>query len=300
MLNRTLTGDATWWLSVRIAAWHIWKNGRESMNTAILNVITEALAKIKTGRRTMTMDEVRSRATEYLDDMISKRAESTSAGPITYIELRVLESRPLFEGVSLASTIVRFAQSQAKAEISAGRSPAKKIKVVLFTEASTAFAASNVDVVLLGADRIACSGAVSNKTGSLQTALCAKALSLNGGRHKMQVIVVSETEKIAPPSDSSEHVVENNEAGLVSCDWHSNLHSERLRDAAAVLDQATTDETMTATLNIEVKIENVFFEWVGPDLIDAYITEKGTWTTEDIKQYSKDLGQKKKEVFADI
>ncbi|CAK7223064.1 hypothetical protein SEUCBS140593_005111 [Sporothrix eucalyptigena] len=253
MLNRTLTGDATWWLSVRIAAWHIWKNGRESMNTAILNVITEALAKIKTGRRTMTMDEVRSRATEYLDDMISKRAD-----------------------------------------------PAKKIKVVLFTEASTAFAASNVDVVLLGADRIACSGAVSNKTGSLQTALCAKALSLNGGRHKMQVIVVSETEKIAPPSDSSEHVVENNEAGLVSCDWHSNLHSERLRDAAAVLDQATTDETMTATLNIEVKIENVFFEWVGPDLIDAYITEKGTWTTEDIKQYSKDLGQKKKEVFADI
>ena len=36
-----------WWENIRFAAWHIWKNGRESMGAAIMNVLLSALAEIK-------------------------------------------------------------------------------------------------------------------------------------------------------------------------------------------------------------------------------------------------------------
>lgn len=38
--------DSRWWEKVRMAGWHLWKNGRESMGAAILNVVIAVLTDI--------------------------------------------------------------------------------------------------------------------------------------------------------------------------------------------------------------------------------------------------------------
>lgn len=66
------------------------------------------------------------------------------------LDLRVLESRPLCEGVSLASRILKHSPEESKS------------KVTLYSDASIALAARGVDLVLLGADRVSSAGDVSN------------------------------------------------------------------------------------------------------------------------------------------
>jgi translation initiation factor 2B subunit (eIF-2B alpha/beta/delta family)/8-oxo-dGTP pyrophosphatase MutT (NUDIX family) len=66
------------------------------------------------------------------------------------LDLRVLESRPLCEGVSLASKMLK----------EAGKG--SKLKVTLYSDASVALAARGIDVLLLGADRLSSAGDVSN------------------------------------------------------------------------------------------------------------------------------------------
>lgn len=83
------------------------------------------------------------------------------------LELRILESRPLFEGASLASSLL----SQFKSQFPQGT---KNLEVKIYTDASAAHAATGVDLVLLGADRISSTKGVSNKTGSLPAVLSAK------------------------------------------------------------------------------------------------------------------------------
>lgn len=134
------------------------------------------------------------------------------------IDLRVLKSRPLFEGVSPAASLVRYAQSDAAASLGLGAPT--KIKVNIYTDASVSMAANGVDVVLLGADRI-----VSNKTGSLPAVLAAKRNTLLGqedsstsDRRTAKVIVLGETEKNATPGATHKHVVEDNDPTQLSRD----------------------------------------------------------------------------------
>src|SRR6202030_3223187 len=72
------------------------------------------------------------------------------------LDIRLLASRPLYEGVSFASTLLSQFPSHLKT------SP---VEITLYPDAAAALASSGVDILLLGADRIAASGAVSNKTG---------------------------------------------------------------------------------------------------------------------------------------
>jgi translation initiation factor 2B subunit (eIF-2B alpha/beta/delta family) len=69
------------------------------------------------------------------------------------------------------------------------------VEITLYPDAAAALASSGVDILLLGADRIAASGAVSNKTGSLPASLSVRHIS-----PVAKVVVLSELEKVARPA----------------------------------------------------------------------------------------------------
>lgn len=98
------------------------------------------------------------------------------------VHISILESRPLYEGFQMATTINDFA-----------RMSGFKAKVEVCTDASVAITARNVDIVLIGADIIDRTGNVSNKTGSLPAVLAANHVSPGA-----KIIVISERAKILP------------------------------------------------------------------------------------------------------
>lgn len=224
------------------------------------------------------------------------------------IDLRILESRPLFEGVSLAGSLMT-AHDAAKDKDDQGPNP--KLKVTLYTDASAALASEDVDIVLIGADRIAASGAISNKTGSLPAVLSAKHVS-----PKARTVILSETEKVAPPGDAAAHVVEDNDPTQLLRAWESDFNSERIRSAACTFsnlvrgtggggskpggdDQSSPSAVVTGG-GFELEIRNVFFEWIPPQLVDVYATESGLWTVADIQKHSHLLGADEERLFKDI
>ncbi|KAI3397300.1 hypothetical protein diail_11032 [Diaporthe ilicicola] len=230
------------------------------------------------------------------------------------LDLRILESRPLFEGVSLASELFKSMPSSQvstkESTIEAGRprqDPDPKLRLTLFTDASSALASEDVDVVLIGADRIAETGAVSNKTGSLPAILSAKHVS-----PKAKIVIVSETEKVATPGAAGAHVVENNDPAQLRRAWTADFNSERIRNAAGTIPSVAGggivqdachphhDDCKGNNGAVEVRVRNVFFEWVPPNLVDIYITERGQFTRADIAKHSETLGTEEERFFRDI
>lgn len=230
------------------------------------------------------------------------------------LDLRILESRPLFEGVHLASELskaVQSPQASTKAPKSeTGQPPedsAPKLVLTLYTDASSALASADVDIVLIGADRIAESGEVSNKTGSMPAILSAKHVS-----PKAKIVIVSETEKVATPGAAAAHVVENNDPAQLRHAWTAGFNSERIRNAAGTIPSAAGGGSVQDAYEthhgscrggndvIEVHVRNVFFEWVPPELVDVYITERGQLTVADIAEHSETLGTEEERFFRDI
>lgn len=315
-----------WWVRVRFAAWHLWKNGRESMGAAIMSALLAALAGIEQTIKSGHAGPWRDAVLRELDARIASRQESAklvsqafaaylertyptklaAQEPISILtlsesstirkglrhaalsssfilDLRVLESRPLFEGVSLAGGVAEDLGSE-----SSSSSTAQAHKITLHSDASAALASSGIDVVVLGADRIAASGAVSNKTGSLPAVLSAKHVSPTA-----KVIVLGESDKIAPPGRPEEHVVEDNDPSQISRAWQAEYNSARVRGATATLRD-------TQSSRVRPEIRNVFFEWVPASLIDAYVTESGEWTTQQIAQHSEKLEAEEKRFFGSL
>lgn len=312
-----------WWANVKSAAWHLWKNGRESMGAAIMNVLLAALAGIE---ETMQNIEYQSRWREavlaQLDTLIAARQESAelvshafakylegifaskraSRQPVSILtlsesstirqalqhaalqsgfvlDIRVLESRPLYEGVSLAASLATALNTVPGSNLAElGH------RIRLYSDASAALATSGIDVLVLGADRIAFSGAVSNKTGSLPAALSAKHVSPSA-----RVVVLGETEKIAPPGRPEDHVIEHNDPSQLSRAWRAEYNGLRVREAAASLLKREQDNSSGQSGRLEVELCNVFFEWVPPGLIDAYVTESGEWTVQHITEHSANV-----------
>ncbi|KAK0710284.1 hypothetical protein B0T26DRAFT_654528 [Lasiosphaeria miniovina] len=340
-----MADPAWWWAQVRMAAWHLWKNGRESMGAAIMSALLAALAEIGDAMHSQQEQQHQSRfvistawrdsVVAQLDRRVAARAESAqrvSAAFVQYLEgafgdklasreplavltlsesstiraglrhaahaagfaldVRVLESRPLFEGVSLASALAQDLAATTTTTTTAAVAAAHTI--TLFSDASAALAAQGVDVVVIGADRIASSGAVSNKTGSLPAVLSVKYVnagsggSFSGQEGGARVVVLGETDKIAVPGRPEEHVVEDNDASQLSRSWAVEDNSARVRDAATALQSLRTDSS-TGSRGPKVSIRNVFFEWVPAGLIDVHITESGQWSVQDISKHSEKL-----------
>ncbi|KAI6302884.1 hypothetical protein MCOR07_003945 [Pyricularia oryzae] len=379
-----------WWASVCTVAWHVWKNGRESMGAAIMAVLVRALEEVDGRLRSESTEESvqawQNLAAEVLEKAVKLREGHTSGAvvaeafasylgkhfgprlqtrqPITVLtlsesstialalqhvvantgfalDLRILESRPLFEGVSLAASLTdKMLISQAalggagteketkeseEAHVSGSakidnhgggggggtetttETPdswrrwdgSPKLSITLYSDAAAALAAAQgVDLVVIGADRISASGAVSNKTGSLPAILSARHVAgQRGGHQEVRVVVVSESDKIAPPDDPSEHVVEDNGGEQLRRAWAADFNSERVKGAAEQLSRFAVDGAVNG---IKVSVSNIFFEWVPPELIDSYISERGVLCVEEIVDTSMALWESIDRIFGGL
>ncbi|ETI21587.1 hypothetical protein G647_07934 [Cladophialophora carrionii CBS 160.54] len=247
-------------------------------------------------RRNQTSKQVSDQFSNFLQDRFKKtqtgRAETRSLKILTLsfsstikaailhaldadeslsLELRILESRPLNEGARFAKVLTHEAQRRRESQ-SSGLYFHNRLRITLASDASVGILSKNVDLVMMGADRISEAGDVSNKTGSLAAALVSKFVT-NGSA---DVICISESEKIAVPGTAEEHQAEDNDVEELASSWH--------------VDPSAAWEEM-------VTVRNVYFEWCPATYIDHYICEHGTLSTPDIRQRSKQTLKLIEEVF---
>jgi translation initiation factor 2B subunit (eIF-2B alpha/beta/delta family)/8-oxo-dGTP pyrophosphatase MutT (NUDIX family) len=199
--------------------------------------------------------------------------------PLLHLEIRVLESRPLFEGVSFAEFLKQEPATQCELD-SEGHKFHSRLRVVIGTDASVGILSKGIDLMMLGADRISEQGDVSNKTGSLPAVLTSKHIT----KGKCRVICISETDKIAPPGSLDEHGEEDNDPDEVSQTW--NLQSQGL--------------SLIGSSKDAVNISNIYFEWVPAGLIDHYICEDGVLSTTEIARKSKQIADLTDHVFSGL
>lgn len=313
-----------WWAVVRMAAWHLWKNGRESMGAGILNALLAVLSEMEgfialdlgadlkrerilamfdqhlTIRKSMAariknslVNYIRSQflqpgQTRQTLTILTLSASSTirdslvdafAALDIQTLDLRILESRPLFEGVSIASLI----RSNFKSRF---QSSDKNLRIGIYTDASAALASAGVNIVLLGADRISSTRGVSNKTGSLPAVLSAKHVSLD-----VKVLVISETEKVKEPC-IGENDVEANDPGEVVNTWRND---ETKGINAVEESMGRGDEG-----NITLEVKNIYFEWVPLSLVDGFVCEDGILGNDGIRERSEQIGEKIHRFFGNL
>ncbi|KAL4925994.1 translation initiation factor eIF-2B subunit family protein [Aspergillus undulatus] len=299
----------TWWEVIQMAAWHIVKNGRESMGAATLNALLAILEEMEeVWRLDSNADWKLERMLTIIDHHLKGRTsragllketfasyvrenflsttngqkrdkltiltlsasstirdsivESFASLDINTLELRVLESRPLFEGMSIASSILSNFKAQCK------NTPIKnkKLHVNIYTDASSAIAAANVDIVLLGADRISRSKGVSNKTGSLPVVLSAKHVAPNA-----KIVVLSELEKVNGENgliDDEKH--EDNDPHEILKSWHNDGVK-----GIKVIEEAFASTVRKESCNYELGVRNVYFEWIPLALVDAFVSGEG-------------------------
>lgn len=165
------------------------------------------------------------------------------------IDLRILESRPLFEGVSMAKEIATAPETVSSSKIS------------IYTDASAAIASADVDILALGADLIDRDGNVCNKVGSLPAVLSGKHIS-----PRAEVVVLTERDKILP-YDPPGHE-ENDPRELIDT-WTANAQ-----------------DLVEKPPSLQVEVKNVYFEWVPRSLISHYITEDGVSKADDVAKWA--------------
>ncbi|EAW14295.1 translation initiation factor eIF-2B subunit family protein [Aspergillus clavatus NRRL 1] len=345
--------DAHWWGLLCMAAWHLVKNGRESMGAATLNALLAVLADIDEIRAPQTpateaaSERTWDRVLSTIDFHLSRRKSSTArvtdaftayltstflspttttttttndnqaqtqrpkltiltlsasstirdsiltslaALPIPTLELRILESRPLFEGASLASSIYSRFKSEVEAEVQDAATPHKSLLVELYTDASAALAAKDADILLFGADRISSSRGVSNKTGSLPAVLSARHAAPG-----IKVVVLSELEKVVGGDGVLEDTVEENDPREVVSAWRS----EGVK-AVKVLEDGMAGGPGDAGGGSSIRVRNVYFEWVPLALVDAFVSDEGVLDEGSIERKSEQLAQLAEKYFGDL
>ncbi|UKZ57290.1 hypothetical protein TrVGV298_011143 [Trichoderma virens] len=304
VIARLDTSDRdTWWKNVRFTAWHLWKNGRESMGAPILSVVLSSLdiiekhlqlttesslstefiqqvcAAIKqfAQQRHQSGTKIANAFTSFLEQtfpvspnkplkIVTLSSSSTITASLSLIlkssasrplDIHILESRPLFEGVSAARHLSTLIQDNNSSTIT------------VHTDASAALASKDAHILLLGADLIDKAGNVSNKTGSLPAVLAAKHVSPG-----VKVVVLSEKEKVLP-FDPPGH--EENDSEELVRGWRGMLGPEMELQGVAV--------------------KNVYFEWVPARLVDVYLTEDGAEGTEHVEAWAREVQEKAGHLF---
>ncbi|KAL4891800.1 hypothetical protein BDV59DRAFT_58995 [Aspergillus ambiguus] len=326
-IAQTRDGDAalddSWWRGLRMAAWHLVKNGRESMGAATLSAVLIVLSEVENILRqqesvqtrwhrmlAMIDSHLQSRSSrvkrlqkslaDYLQSyvlstdqnkhhltVLTTSASSTirdsllnayAALDLHTLELRILESRPLFEGATLASSVL----SQFKDQFQS--SPDKHLCIKLYTDASAAVASKDVDMVLLGADQISATKGVSNKTGSLPLALSAKHMS-----PAVKIAVLSEAEKINGTGGvvRDDHTEDNDPSEIFNTWKHDGVKGIQKLEAPGS-ERAT------------IEVQNIYFEWVPLEMVDAFVCEDGILSGDDIRHKSKDLAELSQRYFGEL
>ncbi|KAI1473272.1 nagb/rpia/CoA transferase-like protein [Daldinia caldariorum] len=193
------------------------------------------------------------------------------------VDLRILESRPLYEGVTLASKLL-----EAKPE-------SVDLKVTIYTDASAALAADGIDIFVLGADRISSTGDVSNKIGSLPALLCQRHVVPNA-----KTVILSETEKVAGPGMIEDHPVEENSPTEVIRAWKGNVKG------VEIIERFMSDDESGIAKGSNARVRNSYFEWVPANFIHAYITDEGVWSIKNITERSDWVGNEMDRFFKDL
>lgn len=188
--------------------------------------------------------------------------------------LRIMETRPLFQGASFARSLITSAKEANCAE---------RMHIEIATDASVAMLSRNIDLVVFGADRISNTGDVCNRMGSYPAVLCAKTITAGG----TIVATVSELEKVALPTLQAHNIEEDNDPAELTDAWHDE-------DKSIV--SAKGEEWGDAG----VQCRNVYFEWVPSAYVDWYVTENGCLRTDKIEEWSRQQGALEKEVFGDL
>ncbi|QDS68456.1 hypothetical protein FKW77_010823 [Venturia effusa] len=191
------------------------------------------------------------------------------------IELCILESRPRCEGASFGVHLLQSLGSERWTGNSVDDIRTPNLKVIIGPDSHICKFALDVDIVLLGSDRISESGDVSNKMGSLAAVLCAKQIS-----PAVKVVALSVSDKIAKPGGMNEHVVENNDIEEVVQGWD--------------------DEAKKSYLEMDSEnlvVENVYFEWVPARFVDVHVTERGVLDPTKIQEISREKEKLEKETF---
>ncbi|CAO2655744.1 Nn.00g045470.m01.CDS01 [Neocucurbitaria sp. VM-36] len=183
-----------------------------------------------------------------------------SSLPDVIFHLTVLECRPRCEGADMAAQIYASVRDK------------DRLSIQVIPDCAVGTASSDIDIVLLGADRISSTGDVSNKIGSLAAAICAKQLNKN-----VAVVALSDVEKIAAPGQDNGDVERHPSSELTSA-W-----------------TAATRNQLEGKANVEVFGE--WFEWVPANLIDLYITERGVLGTEDVERIAKEMKELDEYIF---
>ncbi|KAK3493069.1 uncharacterized protein B0T23DRAFT_359251 [Neurospora hispaniola] len=340
--------EAKWWKEIRMAAWHLWKNGRESMGAAIMSALLSALASVEAevfqdhatsskssgkqlkstivsvldreiSARPLTNDQISRSFASYISrnlpsfntpqkplSILTLSESSTITHALSHLpillpnfvlDIRVLESRPLLEGVSLAASLAKALST----ELASNND--RQHSITIYTDASACHATRGVQLVVIGADRIASDGSVSNKTGSLSVLLATQ-----HNAKEAKVVVLCDSEKVALPGPPEQHVVEDQGLEQVTRVWMGEGSSKRIRGAArTVLNfaHATRFEGKKKEkkheekekAQVKVQVRNVSFEWCAGGLIDAYVTEEGEWNDENVKKKSEALQGLEKRLF---
>ncbi|KAL4882664.1 hypothetical protein BJY04DRAFT_38441 [Aspergillus karnatakaensis] len=290
--------DAKWWEDVKMAAWHLVKNGRESMGVATLNVLLAALEEMdeiwrldelpeeKVKRMLTIVDhhlKARTSRSGLVKETFASYVRSTFASSgqprkqltiltlsnsstirdsiveaftsldIATLEMRILESRPRFEGVDFAYSLKSRFQAHFK------DNSEKTLRITIYTDSSAALAAKGVDLVLLGADRISRSKGVSNKTGSLPAVLGAKHHTPDA-----KVVVLGELEKV------------NGETGIIDDEKTEDNDPEEVirtwrNEGVKGVDVTLAQEEFNST----IEVKNIYFEWVPLVFVDAFVSGQG-------------------------
>lgn len=190
------------------------------------------------------------------------------AFPGKKIDLRVLESRPKFEGASFATSVLFKDENGTKTK-------RENVSITVAPDSHVASLAKDIDILLLGADRISSSGDVSNKMGSLAAALCTKALNPCA-----KVIVISETDKIATAGEMEDLDEERNDAAEVTDAWDMQ-----------------TRHVLPRAVKSGLVVENVYFEWVPAKHVDVYVTEQEILDTTKIEELSREMETLQSKIF---
>lgn len=221
------------------------------------------------GEVTILTLSMSSTVTNALETLLGLEKDADIENGQFRIRLRIMESRPICEGAELARVLA----------ILAAHKGYDHLKIELASDASVAILARDVDIVLIGADRISEAGDVSNKTGSFPAVLCAKELSDNA-----TVIVLSDIEKVAKPGNMTEHKEEDNDPAELWKAWSPQVQ----------------ESTELEPWRESVRVKNVYFEWVPAKYIDHYICETGILSVADIKKQSEWVLNAERRLFGDL
>jgi translation initiation factor 2B subunit (eIF-2B alpha/beta/delta family) len=175
-------------------------------------------------------------------------------------QITILESRPRCEGADMAAQILSAACDK------------NRLSVRIVPDCAVGYASRNIDIVLLGADCISSNGDVSNKSGSLAAALCAKQQNKD-----VAVVVVSDIDKISVPDFEGKE---------------PEYHPSRELSSAWAPDTRNKLEELD---NVDMFGE--WFEWVPAKFVDSYITELGILELGDVESVAKEIQELEEYIF---